>query len=114
MTLLGKTGLEKVALLSAEKAQDVAKKIVEIEGFEPYFKGPFVREFAIKTPVPAQKVILAMLEHQVLCGVNAGRWFDGMDDCLIVALTEKRTSEEIEQLINGLKEVARSGVLSGM
>ncbi|MEW6413117.1 MAG: aminomethyl-transferring glycine dehydrogenase subunit GcvPA [Candidatus Zixiibacteriota bacterium] len=114
MTLLGKTGLEKVALLSAEKAQEAAGKIFAIEGFEPYFKAPFVREFTVKTPVPAQKVILALLDNQVLCGVNAGRWFDGMDDCLVVALTEKRTSEEIDQLVNSLKELASSGVLSGM
>ncbi len=114
MTLLGKTGLEKVALLSAEKAQDAAKKIFEIDGFEPYFNGPFVREFAVKTPIPAQKVILTMLDRGVLCGVNAGRWFDGMDDCLIIALTEKRTPEEIEKLVDSLKELTRGGVLSGL
>jgi len=73
-----------------------------------------VREFAIKTPKPAQQIILAMVEQGILPGVAAGRWYDGLDDCLIVALTEKRTDPEIARLVDGLKELATSGVLSRM
>ncbi len=114
LTLMGKTGLKNVALLSAEKAQAAAKGIFALEGFEPYFKGSFVREFAVKTPIPAREVIRAMMEHGILPGINAGRWYPGLDDCLIVAATEKRTSQEIEQLLSGLKELSQSHVLSEM
>lgn len=114
ISLLGKTGLKKVALLSAERAHDAAKQIFAITGFEPYFNGPFVREFAVKTPRPAQDVIQAMLERGLLAGVDAGRWYKGMDDCLIIAATEKRSETEIGQLVAGLKEFATSGVLSRM
>lgn len=114
MSLMGKEGLKQVALLSAERAQQTAEAITALDGFEFYFKGPFVREFAIKTPVPAEKVILAMLEHQVIPGVAAGRWYTGLDDCLIVAATEKRTDDEIGRLTGGLKELATGGVLSAM
>ncbi|UCG60939.1 MAG: aminomethyl-transferring glycine dehydrogenase subunit GcvPA [Candidatus Zixiibacteriota bacterium] len=106
LTLLGKAGLEQVALLSAEKAQQTSQSLFELDGFEPYFKAPFVREFAVKTPVPAQKVILSLVKHGVLGGVNAGRWYKGLDNCLIVAVTEKRTTEEIQLLVGGLKELA--------
>jgi len=114
MALMGKTGMKKVALLSAEKAQKAAAAITAIDGFELYFPQPFVREFAIKTPKPAQQIILAMVEQGILPGVAAGRWYDGLDDCLIVALTEKRTDPEIARLVDGLKELATSGVLSRM
>ncbi len=114
MTLLGKTGLKRVALLSAEKAQQTATALFQLEGFQPYFEGPFVREFAVRTPVPSRQLILPMVERQILPGVNAGRWYKNMDDCLIVALTEKRTEEEIARLVEGLKELTSSGVLSRM
>ncbi len=114
LTLLGKSGLRKVALLSAEKAQQAAARIADLDGFEMYFKQPFVREFAIRTPKPAQQIILAMVERSILPGIDAGRWYAGMDDCLIVALTEKRTGREIARLVDGLKELSTSGVLSRM
>ncbi|HWR82746.1 MAG TPA: aminomethyl-transferring glycine dehydrogenase subunit GcvPA, partial [Candidatus Deferrimicrobium sp.] len=114
LTLLGKSGLKKVALLSAEKAQQTASALFELDGFQPYFDGPFVREFAVKTPIPARTLILAMIERGVLPGIDAGRWYADMNDCLIVAVTEKRIDEEIGRLVEGLKELSRRGVLSRM
>lgn len=114
VSLMGKTGLKQVALLSAEKAQQTFDAITNIDGFEPYYNGPFVREFAVKTPRPASEIILDLVERGILAGVDAGRWYDGKDDCLVVACTEKRTDEEIDALANGLKEAARTGVLSTM
>ena len=73
-----------------------------------------MREFAVKTPRPAEQIILALMENQILPGIDAGRWYKGLDDCLVVALTEKRTDEEIDRLIGSLKELAGSGVLSSM
>ncbi|UCE25302.1 MAG: aminomethyl-transferring glycine dehydrogenase subunit GcvPA [Candidatus Zixiibacteriota bacterium] len=114
LTLMGKTGLEQAALLSAEKAQQAARKLCEIEGIEAYFDGPFVREFPLRTPMGAQKVIMALLQNGLLAGINAGRWYKGLDDCLIMAVTEKRTDHEIQMLADRLKELTKSGVLSSM
>jgi hypothetical protein len=55
-----------------------------------------------------------MVERSILPGVAAGRWYEDLDDCLVVALTEKRTDDEIGRLVAGLKEVTASGVLSRM
>lgn len=114
MTLMGKQGLKQVALLSAERGQKAAREITAIDGFEMYWSQPYVREFAIRTPVPAKDLILKMVDRSILPGVAAGRWYKDMDDCLIVALTEKRTDDEIGRLVAGLREVTSSGVLSRM
>jgi len=114
MSLMGKSGLKKVALLSAEKAQQAATSIFAIDGFEPYFTGPFVREFAVKTPRPVKEIVLEMAKRNILPGVDAGRWYPDMENCMVVALTEKRTAEDLAGLTNGLKELSASGVLSGM
>ncbi len=106
LSLMGKTGLRRVALLSVDKAQRAANDIFALDGFGPYFPGAFVREFAVRTPIPAKDVIENMAGKDILAGINAGRWYKEMDDCLIVALTEKRTDEEIAALVSGLKEAA--------
>ncbi|MFZ5981446.1 MAG: aminomethyl-transferring glycine dehydrogenase subunit GcvPA, partial [Candidatus Zixiibacteriota bacterium] len=114
ISLLGKTGIKQVALLSAEKARKTADRIAKLDGYELYFKAPFVREFAVKTPRPAKEVIETLLKKNILAGVNAGRWYEGLDDCLIIALTEKRTETQINNLVESLKELAASNVMSRM
>ncbi|MEA3297565.1 MAG: aminomethyl-transferring glycine dehydrogenase subunit GcvPA [candidate division Zixibacteria bacterium] len=114
MTLLGRTGLREVALLSTERARETSRKIFELDGFEPYYSTDFVREFAVRTPLPAKEIINAMVERNILPGIDAGRWFEGMHDCLIIAATEKRTNDDIDILVEGLKEVTHSHALSRM
>jgi glycine dehydrogenase subunit 1 len=114
MTLMGKAGLRQVALLSAQQAQKMEKAIAELDGFERYFGGSYVRELPIKTPLPAREVVLSLIESGILPGISAGRWYPGLDNCLIVAVTEKRTDTDIARLAGGLKELARSGVMSQM
>jgi glycine dehydrogenase subunit 1 len=113
MTLMGRAGLKQVALLSAEKAQKLHQKLTAIEGVEAWFgDAPFVREFALKLPASAREIILDLIDQGILIGVNAGRWYDNMDDCLIVAATEKRTDEQIEQVAQALEERIRSREMS--
>jgi glycine dehydrogenase subunit 1 len=114
LSLMGKAGLKQVALLSAERAQEVARAVTSLAGVELYFDAPFVREFAIKLPQPAERIILGMVDRGILPGIDAGRWFTGLDDCMIIALTEKRSDDEVARLVEGLKELTTSGVLSHM
>ncbi|MBI5266855.1 MAG: aminomethyl-transferring glycine dehydrogenase subunit GcvPA [candidate division Zixibacteria bacterium] len=114
LSLLGRTGLKRVALLSFERAQSVYQAVSAIEGYEPYFKGAYGREFAVRTPRPASEIIDGMLKRGILAGIDAGRWYRGLDDCLIMAATEKRTASDIARLVDGLKELNTRGVLSRM
>ncbi|UCC44245.1 MAG: aminomethyl-transferring glycine dehydrogenase subunit GcvPA [Candidatus Zixiibacteriota bacterium] len=115
LSLMGKAGLKQVALLSTERAQLAAQKIKELDGYSFYFDRPFVREFAVKTPYAARDMISSLVaRHRLLAGIDAGRWYAGMEDCLIVAFTEARTVKEIDALVAGLRECATHGVLSKM
>ena len=105
MTLLGKEGLRRVALLSMEKTHRTAEKIFSLDGFAQYFDGDYIREAAIKTPIPAKEIIDRLIEKNgILPGIDAGRFYDGLDDCLLLSATEKRTDSEIISLVKALKE----------
>lgn len=109
LSLMGPSGLKQVAMLSAERAQMLSDSLNKVEGVELYFpERPFVRELALRTPIPAKDMILALVKQGILPGVAAGRWYSGMDDCLIVAATEKITTADISYLTEAVKREANS------
>ena len=59
---------------------------------------PTFKEFAVRVGRPGQEVVRAAREHGIHPGYPLGRDYPGMDDVLLVALTEKRTPEEIDRL----------------
>jgi glycine dehydrogenase subunit 1 len=105
LSLLGKVGLKRVALLSMEKTHKAVSAISMIVGYKPYFAGNYIREIAIKTPVPAKNIIENCInKHEVLPGIDLGRFYPNMKDGLLMAVTEKRTDEEINMLVKSLKD----------
>jgi glycine dehydrogenase subunit 1 len=85
-----------------------ARRELEAAGFEAVFseKTTF-KEFAIRVGRPAAEVIRAARERGVHPGYRLGRDYEGLDDALLVAVTEKRTTEQIDRLVEVLSEVAR-------
>ena len=85
-----------------------ARRELEAAGFEPVFadKATF-KEFAVRVGRPAAEVIAAARERGVHPGYRLGRDYSGLDDALLVAVTEKRTPAQIDRLVEVLSEVAR-------
>jgi glycine dehydrogenase subunit 1 len=107
ISLMGGSGLKRMASLSLEKSHNLFEKICALGGFESYYKGDFIREFAVRTPLPAKELIdKAINKYGLLPGVNLGRFYPGMDDGLLVTVTEKRSREEIDLLLNLLQELS--------
>jgi glycine dehydrogenase subunit 1 len=50
-------------------------------------------------------VIATANERNILAGVPLGRWYPDMADCFLVAVTEKRTKEEIDALTHCLQTI---------
>jgi glycine dehydrogenase subunit 1 len=55
--------------------------------------------------MPAREVVLRARERGVHPGYVLGRDYEGMDDVLLVAVTEKRTPDDIDRLAKVLEEV---------
>jgi glycine dehydrogenase subunit 1 len=99
LACMGPYGLRDVAQLSARKAHYAAQQIVATGRWELRFPRPTFKEFVLRDPhhqVP--RAIEEALDAGLLAGVPLGRWYPELDDCLLVAVTEKRTAEEIARL----------------
>jgi glycine dehydrogenase subunit 1 len=69
------------------------------------FEQPFFKEVAFRTPRPARDVIRDARALGVHPGYCLGRDYEGMDDVILVALTEKRTPADLDRLAAVLEEV---------
>jgi glycine dehydrogenase subunit 1 len=63
------------------------------------------KEFAVRVGRPAREVISAARQRGVHPGYAIGRDYEGMDDVLLVAVTEKRSPADVDRLAEVLGEV---------
>ena len=107
MSLLGQTGLKRVAKINYAKAH-AAKDQLVAAGFE-VVTPRFFNEFAVKLAKPAIAVVEALAAKNVLGGVPFARLQNepGFENHLIVAVTETVSDADIATLVATLKEVAQ-------
>jgi glycine dehydrogenase subunit 1 len=111
-TLLALGGLVTLAWLGPEGLREVGETCMALAGYAKEriglplaFDRPTFKEFAVRTPVPAREVVRRARQHGVHPGYPIGRDMEGMDDVLLVAVTEKRTPADVDRLASVLEEV---------
>lgn len=104
LSAMGRQGLARVARLCLDKAHYAAEQISAIDGFELRFRTPFFKEFVVRTTKPVNRIMDHARSRGILAGIPLGTWYENMADCLLVTVTEKRTREEIDALVNALRE----------
>jgi len=111
MNALGPHGLREMAEQCWHKAHYAAKKISEIPGFElKYPEARFFHEFVITAPSPAAQLIERAKEEDLMLGPaldSPQTGGEGGPNDLLVCVTEKRTREEIDALVDFLRGAAR-------
>lgn len=104
LSLLGKNGLQKVASLNYHKAHYAAEQINTVPGYMVNPVQPFFNEFVVHCPKPAAEVNEYLLAYDILGGYDLGQHYPSMDHALLVAVTEMTSREEIDYLVDILKE----------
>lgn len=102
MAMLGKQGIQEVAYQSTQKAHYLAEQITALDGYNLRCDQPFFKEFVVDTPRPPAEVIEKLNERGFLAGVDLSRFGD---QGLMIAVTEKRSKEEIDALVSELANI---------
>lgn len=106
LSLLGKEGLREVAQLCADKASYAYQKLTDIPGVRPRFHAKWVfNEMVLDLPRDAADVIGRLIEKGFAAGFPLSRYYRGMDQSILIAVTEKRTKQEIDMLAAALEDV---------
>ena len=98
LSLMGKEGLKEVNVLACDGAHYLYNKLIESGKFTKVYDKPFLKEFVVKTDLDMEKVNKKLNQHGIMGGLVLG------DGKVEFAVTEKRTKEEIDNLVNLMLE----------
>jgi glycine dehydrogenase subunit 1 len=107
LATLGKQGLARVGELSAAKAHYAAEQLTKAPGVSLRFAAPFFKEFTLRLPKSPERVVGKLVKQRILPGVPLKTFDRALADCLLVAVTEQRTREEIDAYAAALAEAVR-------
>lgn len=102
---LGKNGLSEVSRLNHEKSEFTKTLLTKIKGVCVKQNTPTFNEFLVELPKDPATVISAMIDKGFAAGFPVSRYYRDLKNCMLVAVTEKRTKEEIMRYAESLESV---------
>jgi glycine dehydrogenase subunit 1 len=109
LSLLGKEGLRELALRVAATARYAASALGRVEGVRLAFDRPFFREFVVELPVDAHRIKAALSEAGIWPGISCGCYYDGLDNHLLVSVSERHRREDIDTLASAVEAIVAPG-----
>jgi glycine dehydrogenase subunit 1 len=102
LSWLGKQGLVELGELMARRTAYARERVAAADGIEPLHDSPVVREFAIRLEAPVDGVLDRCAAEGIAAGYPLGREYPEFEDGLLIAITERRSREDIERLADAL------------
>jgi glycine dehydrogenase subunit 1 len=115
-TLLALAGLIYLSWLGPQGLREVGETCMGLGAYakeqlelQPVFpEQATFKEFAVRVGRSGQEVVRAVREHGIHPGYALGRDYQGLDDALLVCVTEKRSTADIDRLAAVLREVSEA------
>ncbi|SEH61686.1 glycine dehydrogenase (decarboxylating) alpha subunit [Halobacillus karajensis] len=98
MSSLGKQGLKKMAWMNIQKTSYL-KKQLQKRGIEIVYDGPFFNEIVINLNQNIQEMNKELLTKGIIGGYDLGEVDENLNGCMLVAVTEIRTKEEMDTFV---------------
>lgn len=107
LSLMGPQGMKEAAELSCQKAHYAAAQLTQLDGVSLMFDAPFFKEFVLRIEEGAGAFLQRAAQAGFDLGPELSRFshvLPGLDDGILVAVTESRTKAEIDALVQALAE----------
>ena len=102
LSWLGKRGLVELGEVLARRTAYARDRLAALDGVEPLHDAPVVREFAVRLDAPVAEVLDLCAADGIAAGYPLAREYPEFEDGLLVAITERRTREDIDRLADSL------------
>ncbi|MFC0522638.1 aminomethyl-transferring glycine dehydrogenase subunit GcvPA [Pontibacillus salicampi] len=104
LTALGKQGLKEMAYQNMQKAR-YAYKTLQAAGFEMRFTGPFFNEIVVDCKHSVTHINRILQQKGFIGGFDLGLVSSQLEGCMLVAITELRSKQEIDSFVTELRDV---------
>ena len=105
LAAMGQTGLRDCAALNVARTAELRERTTQVPGYSARFSAPAFNEFVLRVPRRAAAVLAALRERKILGGLDLGRFYPELDDCILMTATELTTSADIDRLTAALSEI---------
>lgn len=105
LSLLGKTGVRRLAELNARLALYAKKRLCEISGVSLKFSAPTFNEFVISTSRASADVLKELKKRGVTGGIDISKYYPD-EKGILICVTEKNGKDGVEKYVEALKDVA--------
>ncbi len=106
LSAMGPQGLRSTAELCLKKARYAMREWTGDGLLQPAFATPTFKEFVLRVPQGRINELLAAASDQgIMAGVPLECWYPELEDCLLMAVTEKRTKVEIDRMTEIIRSV---------
>jgi glycine dehydrogenase subunit 1 len=102
---LGKQGMVDVGNLCVSKSHYLYDRIKELKHIKPAYEQEFFKEFVVETEKPACDVVDKLLEYKIFGGVPLSIFNENVQHHMLIAVTEKRSKEEIDTYVDALAKI---------
>ncbi|MDX6627285.1 MAG: glycine dehydrogenase subunit 1 [Solirubrobacterales bacterium] len=99
---LGRRGFRELGELLVQRTAYARQRLAAVEGVELLHEAPVVREFAVRLDAPVGAVLDRCAERGIAAGYPLGREYPEHPDGLLVAITERRSRAQIDELAEAL------------
>jgi glycine dehydrogenase subunit 1 len=98
MSLLGKSGLRRLAEVNVLRARDAIGQLQKSTNLEPVFSGPFFNEFVLRAP-DVRHLFAQCTNEKIIPGIVLKDYYPELADSFLMCVTEMNEREEIERLV---------------
>ena len=104
LALMGKQGIHDVAALCLQNSHYLADQIQNLGNFQIPFPSAFFKEFVVTTPIAPSEIIDSLMLQNIYAGIDLSQFDYGVKNQLLIAVTEKRTKQEMDAFVDSLKK----------
>jgi glycine dehydrogenase subunit 1 len=99
---LGRRGIVELGELLVRRTAYARQRLAAVDGVELLHDAPVAREFAVRLEAPIAEVVDRVSEEGIAAGYPLARDYPEYDDGLLIAITERRSREDIDCLADAL------------
>jgi len=109
LSVMGKSGLKRVANLCFQKAQYARRQLLSVPGVQPGRSGDrFFKEFVIQLDGSPESLNRSLLKEGIIGGLALGPYYPEMANCLLVCVTENKTRQDIDRLVGAVEKCLKA------